>query len=57
MEAQPMKMSKKGWSGGSARGSQPTRVGASPHMSVVRCQAIGTTASPSQGSQKRRANE
>ncbi|PQQ19310.1 hypothetical protein Pyn_07082 [Prunus yedoensis var. nudiflora] len=52
MQAQLMKMAK-GSSGGSTMGSQPTRVGVSPHMSVARSHAPVTTASLARGGQKR----
>ncbi|XP_021829885.1 uncharacterized protein LOC110770112 [Prunus avium] len=55
-KAMLMKMAKRS-SGGSAWGSQPNLVGASPHISVARSQAPVTTAGPARGGQKRRAEE
>lgn len=56
MQARLMEMAK-GAATGSAGGSQPGWVNASPNMSVARSQATGTIPGVARGAQKRRADE
>ncbi|PQQ11222.1 uncharacterized protein Pyn_18893 [Prunus yedoensis var. nudiflora] len=55
MQAMLMKLAKGGTSSGLAGGSQPARVGGSPHMSVARSQGTSVVATPTRAGQKRRA--